>query len=410
MIQLGGSEIRNHFPILSEEMNGKPLVYLDNAATSQKPYEVLKKLEDYYQKLNCNVHRGVYSLSQKATEEYEKVRNQVCHFIGTSNPKEIIYTRGTTEALNLVASSWGMQNVQSGDDVIVTRMEHHSNFIPWQHLAKEKQANFKIVELNSDFRIDPQSLKKALSGKPKVLAITMMSNVLGTLNPIAEITALAKEAGATVVVDAAQSVANMPVDIRQLGEIDFLAFSSHKMCGPTGVGILWGKESLLSQMPPIQFGGDMILQVKDHESKWNELPWKFEAGTPNIADVIAFGEALKFLESIGMERIQEFETKITGKALSGLQEIDGLSIVGPKTTEKRGAAISFTLDQVHPHDLGTFLDSKGIAIRAGHHCAQPLIHQLGISATTRASFYFYNTFQEVDLLVNGIREAKNYFG
>lgn len=402
-------KIREDFPILFQNMNDKPLVYLDNAATSQKPKEVLDEIARYYTEDNSNVHRGAYQLSQRATEDYESVRNKVCHFINTRDTQEIIFTKGTTEAINLISQSWGNENILEGDDVIVTRMEHHANFVPWQALARRKKANFKIVELNSNYEIDFNSLKEALSNKPKVLAITLMSNVLGTINPIKEIATLAKEKGALVVVDAAQAVSQMKIDIASLGPIDFLAFSAHKMCGPTGVGVLWGKKALLDKMHPYQYGGDMILNVMDQETKWNQLPWKFEAGTPNIEGVIALGATIDYLEKIGMDSIKQYDMHLTALALEQLQSIEGLNIIGPKSSLNRGSSISFTLDDIHPHDLATFLDQEGIATRAGHHCAQPLVNHLGLTATTRASFYFYNTEQDVYSLKNALIEAKRYF-
>lgn len=407
-------KIRADFPILSQKVHGHPLVYLDSGASSQKPSVVIETIRDYYQSSNANVHRGAYTLSQIATEKYEGVRPKVARFLGlkpseSETPQEIIFTRGTTEALNLIAQCWGRKFVEANDDIVVTRMEHHSNFVCWQQLAQEKKANFKIIELDSNYRLDLDSLKEALSGRPKVLALTYQSNVLGTVNPIAEIAHMAKEAGAIVVVDAAQAVPSRPIRIESLGPIDFLAFSAHKMCGPTGVGVLWGRKELLETMSLYHYGGDMILQVKDQVTTWNELPWRFEAGTPHIEGVIALGAAIDYLSSIGMDAIEEHERKLTEKALALLKEIPGLQIFGPPTAEDRGPAISFVLEGVHPHDLATFLDQSGIAVRAGHHCAQPLLAPLGISATTRASFYFYNTLEEVDLLVKALKDAKEYF-
>lgn len=403
-------KIRKDFPILGLEVHGKSLAYLDNGATTQKPLAVLNSLEEYYRQYNANVHRGAYYLSEKATEAYEGVRPKVCKFLGTSKTSEVIFTRGTTDALNLVCSSWGSENVKAGDEIVVTRMEHHSNFVPWQALAKRKGATFTVVELDSQGRLDLESLKKVLDRKPKILAITLMSNVLGTINPIREISLMAKEAGALVVVDGAQGVGHLPVNIGDLGHIDFFAFSSHKMCGPTGVGVLWGKEEVLDKMPPYQYGGDMILSVEDQLTRWNELPWKFEAGTPNIADVIAFGAAIDYLFDLDRAKIHAYETELTQKALDRLLRVPGLKILGPHTVEQRGAAVSFTLPQIHPHDLATYLDHQGIAVRAGHHCAQPLLKKLGVVASTRASFYFYNLPEEIDRLGTALEGALEYFG
>ena len=410
MTLLDTKHIREDFPILSRNVRGKSLVYLDSGATSQKPASVIQAMTDYYSSYNANVHRGVYWLSQEASEKYEAVRGKVGHFIGVTDEREIIFTSGTTESINLVASTWGRTNIQAGDDVIVTRLEHHSNFVPWQALAKERGANFKIVELTSDYRIDLDSLKNNLAGKPKILAISLMSNALGTITPIREIATLAKNAGAVVVVDAAQAAAHLPLDIKQLGPIDFLAFSSHKLCGPTGFGILWGRHELLDKMPPYQYGGDMILRVEDHETRWNELPLKFEAGTPNIAGAIGFGAALDYLTEIGMEKIQAHEIEIGQYALKKLQTVKDLKIIGPVTNENRGSLFSFVLGDVHPHDIATFLDSEGIAVRAGHHCVQHLNQKLGITATTRASFSFYNNLGELDHLVEALNKTRTFFG
>ena len=403
------SKVREDFPILSTQVRDQPLVYLDSAATSQKPQFVLDVMNEAYQQYHANVHRGAYWLSQVSTEKYEGVREKVAKFIGVKNTKEIIFTRGTTESINIVCSSWGQENIQEGDDIVITRMEHHSNFVPWQQLAKEKKANLKIIEINQDYKLDLESVQKAFSGNPKVFAFTMMSNVLGTLNPVMELTKMAKDKGAMVLVDAAQSVSQMPISIDELGPVDFIAFSAHKMCGPTGVGVLWGKESLLNQMKPYQFGGDMISRVQDHQTSWNELPWKFEAGTPNFVGVIGMGAAIDYLQSIGMDQIHQYEQKLIDYTVNEMLNVSGLKLIGPKSPHNRGTAFSFTLEGIHPHDLATFLDVKGISIRAGHHCAMPLMDKLQIVATTRASLLFYNTKEEVDLLIQSLNEAKKYF-
>ena len=404
-------KIRKDFPILEREIRGKKLIYLDNAATSQKPLQVIEAQSNVYLKLNANVHRGVHLLSQESTDAYEKSRMKIAQFLGLTQDKEIIFTRGTTEAINLVASSWGRAFLQKGDDIIVTRMEHHSNFVPWQALAKEKKANFKIIELTADFTLDMEKLATILKqGKPKILAVTAMSNVLGTINPIAEIARMAKEVGAIVLVDGAQAMAHTEMKLKDFGPIDFLAFSSHKMCGPTGIGVLWGKKELLEKMPPYQFGGDMILQVNDENTSWNELPWKFEAGTPNYGDSIAFGAALDYLNKIGRDKIHAYETELTKFAKEKLAAVKGVKILAPSNADLHGGVLSFTAKNVHPHDMATFLDAEGIAIRAGHHCAQPLMKKLGIVATNRASFYFYNTKEEVNRLVEVVVQAMKYFG
>ncbi len=403
------SDIRNEFPILDTKINNHPIAYLDNAATAQKPNCVLKKIDHFYRNENANVHRGIHFLSQKSTEAFEGVRTKICKLLGTQKTQEIIYTRGATESINLVASSWGRNQIKAGDDIIVTRMEHHSNFVPWQALAKEKGANFKIVELTPEGEIDMHSLEDCLSGNPKILAVTMMSNTLGTINSIAEITRRAKEKGAHVLVDGAQGMIHLNTKISDLGDIDFLAFSSHKMCGPTGVGILWAREEILEKMPPYQFGGDMILSVNDQKSEWNDLPWKFEAGTPNIAGVIGFGEAIDFLEKLGRSEIQKLEEELILYAFEKFKAVDGITLLGPKNPYHRGSVFSFTVKGVHPHDLSTFLDTEGIAIRAGHHCTQPLMQKLGITATSRASTLFYNTKEELDRLFQSIENARKYF-
>lgn len=410
-IILNMESIRKDFPILAREVRGKKLVYLDNAATSQKPHQVIEAQSNVYRQLNANVHRGVHFLSQESTDAYEKSRMKIARFLGLQKDQEIIFTRGTTESINVVASTWGRANVKAGDDIIVTRMEHHSNFVPWQSLAKEKGANFKIVELTSDFTLDLDHLQKILRcGKPKILAVTAMSNVLGTITPIAEIAKMAKEYGALVLVDGAQAMAHNAAKLKDFGPIDFLAFSSHKMCGPTGIGILWGRKEILEKMPPYQFGGDMILQVGDESTSWNELPWKFEAGTPNYGDSIAFGAALDYLNNIGMDKIHAYEAELCTYARGLFAQIDGVRVLAPKDANVHGGVLSFVSGNVHPHDMATFLDAEGIAIRAGHHCAQPLMKKLGVVATNRASFYFYNTKAEIAYLAETVERAMKYFG
>lgn len=402
--------IRMDFPILSREVHGKPLIYLDNAATSQKPIHVIRAQSRVYEELNANVHRGVHFLSQASTDAYERSRVKIAKFLGIESEQEVIFVRGTTEAINLVASTYGRENLKKGDQILVTRMEHHANFIPWQQLAKEKEAEFKILELTADFTLDLVELEKILAeGRTKIFAFTAMSNVLGTINPVADIAKLAKKYGATVLVDGAQAAAHLPWKISDLGPIDFYCFSAHKMCGPTGIGVLWGRRELLEKMPPYQFGGDMILQVGDKDTKWNELPWKFEAGTPNYGDSIAFGAALDYLQYFSMTKIHAYEQELTNYCLDKMQELKGIRLFCPKDRKQMGGAVSFVADHVHAHDMATFLDAQGIAIRAGHHCAQPLMRVLKVPATNRASFYFYNTFAEIDSLVANVKGAMEYF-
>ncbi len=402
---------RADFPILSRQIRGKPLIYLDNGATTQKPLHVIQAQSRVYLEQNANVHRGVHWLSQETTDAYEKSRRKIARHIGVKDDAEVIFTRGTTESINLVMLTWGKANVQAGDAVVVTRMEHHSNFVPWQSLCLEKNANFKIWEMESDFTLDLNKLEAILkAGKVKLLAFTAMSNVLGTITPVAEISALAKKYGVTVLVDAAQAMAHLPVNLKDWPDVDFVAFSAHKMCGPTGIGVLWGRRKLLEAMPPYQFGGDMILQVGDEKTTWNELPWKFEAGTPNYGDSIAFGAALDYLAEVGMSRIHDYETALVHYAKAKLLEIPGIRILAPSNPALHGGVLSFTAEKVHPHDLATFLDAEGIAIRAGHHCAQPLMKKMGVIATNRASFYFYNLPSEVDRLAEVVRHATEYFG
>lgn len=411
LTQADVKKIRADFPILSREVRGKPLVYLDNGATTQKPSSVIEAQARVYRELNANVHRGVHFLSQESTDAYEKSRRKIAHHLGVKDEGEIIFTRGTTEAVNLVASAWGDANVGEGDQIVVTRLEHHSNFVPWQSLARRKKAKFVIWELESDLTLGLARLEEILkAGRTKVVAFTAMSNVLGLITPVTEIAALAKRYGAMVLVDAAQAMGHFPVDLKEWNDVDFVAFSAHKMCGPTGIGVLWGRRKILEAMPPYQFGGDMILQVGDEATSWNELPWKFEAGTPNYGDSIAFGAALDYLGAIGMDRIYEYETRLVHLTREKLEAIPGVKVIAPTDTALHSGAVSFTTGTVHPHDLATFLDAQGIAIRAGHHCAQPLMRKLGVIATNRASFSFYNTEAEVDQLVAAVKKAMEYFG
>ncbi len=401
--------IRRDFPILSRVIDGKPLCYLDNAATSQRPKKVVDAISKFYLETNANVHRGVYHLSQEATDAFESVRSKVVRFLGASSEREIIFTKGTTEAINLIASSFGESNIQAGDVIAVTRMEHHANFVPWQQLAKRKGARFEIIELTPELRLDPKDVDRVLALKPKLLAVSLLSNVTGVTNPIASLASRFKMVGTTIVVDAAQGIAHGEVFVDRLGPIDFLAFSAHKLCGPTGVGVLWGREAILDKMPPYQVGGNMITHVSDLDSEWNELPHKFEAGTPDIAGVIGLGAAIDYIETQGRTRINEYEEKITEYVIQQIIEIPGLKLLGPKDPHHRAPIFSVAIDGVHAHDLATFLDMQGISVRAGHHCAHPLMFRLGLPATCRASFSFYNTFEEADQLIRALKAAPVFF-
>ena len=402
------NDIRKHFPILEHEINGHPLVYLDSAATSQKPQQVIDAISNYYEHDNSNVHRGVHTLGNRATEGYEGARDKVRNFINAKSREEIIFTRGTTTALNIVAQSYGRANVNEGDEIVITHMEHHSNIIPWQQLAKERGAVLKYVDLEEDGTLSLEEVRKVVTERTKIVSIMHVSNVLGTMNPIKEITEIAHANGAVMVVDGAQAAPHMKVDVQHLG-CDFYAFSGHKMGGPTGIGVLYGKKDLLNKMEPIEFGGEMIDFVGLHESTWKELPWKFEGGTPIIAGAVGLGAAIDFLEEIGLDNIERHEHDLAAYAIKRMSEVEGLTIYGPLDPEKRAGLVTFNLNDVHPHDLATVLDMHGIAVRAGHHCAQPLMKWLDVSATARASFYIYNTEEDVDRLVDGLRMAKEYF-
>jgi cysteine desulfurase / selenocysteine lyase len=399
--------VREDFPILSRQINGRPLVYLDSAATSQKPAVVIDAMSDYYRRYNANPHRGVYTISEEATAAYESARQRVATFVNARSPKEVIFTRNTTEAINLVRYSWGRANVRAGDRILLTEMEHHSNLVPWQLLAQEVGARLEFLCIDDEGLLQLDELARKLEGV-RLLALTHQSNTLGTINPIKAIAAAAHRAGALVLVDGAQAVPHMPVDIQDL-DVDFYAFSGHKMCGPTGVGVLWARRSLLEAMPPFLGGGDMIKRVKLTEATWNDLPWKFEAGTPSVAEGIGLGAAVDYLNQFGMEHVRAHERTLVGYAMEKLQEIPGITVYGPRDPELHGGAISFTLPTIHPHDLATLVDREGIAVRAGHHCTQPLMDRLGVPATTRASFYIYNQADEVDQLVSGIHKAQKVF-
>ena len=404
---LNAEAVRADFPILSRRINGKPLVYLDSAATSQKPAAVIEVMDDYYRRYNANPHRGVYAISEEATAAYEGARQRVARFINAASPKEVIFTRNTTEAINLVRYSWGRANVSAGDLILLTEMEHHSNLVPWQLLAAEVSARLEFLRIDDDVLLQLDNLERKLDGV-RLLAISHQSNTLGTINPIKVVAETAHRAGALVLVDGAQAVPHMAVDVQELG-VDFYAFSGHKMCGPTGIGVLWARRALLEAMPPFLGGGDMIKRVKLTEASWNDLPWKFEAGTPSVAEGIGLGAAVDYLTQFGMDAVRAHERTLVDYAMEKLQEVPGITLYGPRDPEVHGGAISFTLPNIHPHDLATLVDREGIAVRAGHHCTQPLMDRLGVAATTRASFYVYNRPEEVDQLVDGIQKAQKVF-
>ncbi|MGB3260064.1 cysteine desulfurase [Paenisporosarcina sp.] len=401
-------DIRSYFPILNQEVNGNPLVYLDSAATSQKPVQVIEALKKYYEFDNSNVHRGVHTLGNRATESYEGAREKVRNFISAKSTQEIIFMRGTTTAINTVAQSYGGANVEEGDEIVITYMEHHSNIIPWQQLAKQKGAVLKYVDLEEDGTLSLEKVRATVTPRTKIVSIMYVSNVLGTMNPIKEIAQIAHENGAIMVVDGAQAAPHLRIDVQDL-DCDFFAFSGHKMCGPTGIGVLYGKKELLEQMEPIEFGGEMIDFVGLYDSTWKELPWKFEGGTPIIAGAVGLAAAIDFLEEIGLDEIEKHEHKLAAYAMERMSTINGLTMYGPKDPEKRAGLVTFNLDDVHPHDVATVLDMSGIAVRAGHHCAQPLMKWLQVSATARASFYVYNSEEDIDRLVAGLNTAKEYF-
>ncbi|MFE8702323.1 cysteine desulfurase [Cytobacillus sp. FJAT-54145] len=401
-------DIRQYFPILDQEVNGKPLVYLDSAATSQKPVQVIEALDKYYREYNSNVHRGVHTLGTKATDGYEGAREKVRKFINAKSTEEIIFTRGATTALNTVAQSYARANLREGDEIVISYMEHHANVIPWQQIARATGAILKYVDLQEDGTISLDDIREIVTSNTKIVSIMQVSNVLGVMNPIKEIAQIAHENGAIMVVDGAQSAPHMKIDVQDL-DCDFLAFSAHKMCGPTGIGVLYGKKKWLENMEPVEFGGEMIDFVGLQESTWKELPWKFEAGTPIIAGAIGLGAAIDFLQEIGLENIEAHEHKLAAYALQRMSEVEGMTIYGPKDPDKRAGLVTFNISDVHPHDVATVLDADGIAVRAGHHCAQPLMKWLKVSATARASFYLYNTEDDIDKLVAGLVKTKEYF-
>ncbi|MDT2758407.1 cysteine desulfurase [Enterococcus xiangfangensis] len=402
------STIRKDFPILFQEVNDEPLVYLDNAATTQKPTQVLDVLRHYYETDNANVHRGVHTLAERATKDYENSREKVRAFINAKETAEVLFTRGTTTGLNWLARSYGDAFIKEGDEIVVSYMEHHSNIIPWQQLAQRKGATLRYLPLTDEGFIDMTAAQEIINEKTAIVSLAYVSNVLGVINPIEELAKLAHAQQAVMIVDGAQAAPHMTVDVQAL-DADFFAFSGHKMCGPTGIGVLYGKRQWLEQMEPVEFGGEMIDFVNLYDSTWKELPWKFEAGTPNIAGAIALGGAIDYLNELGMENIHRYEQELVAYVLPKLQEIEGITIYGPQDPEHHTGVIAFNLEGLHPHDVATALDMEGVAVRAGHHCAQPLMNYLNLPATARASFYFYNTKEDADRLVEAIQATKEFF-
>lgn len=400
-------KIREDFPILKTLVRGKPLCYLDNAATTQKPQKVIDTLTEYYTSVNSNIHRGVHTLSEKATAAFEDARKKVKNYINAGSEKEIIFTRGTTEAINLVANSFGRSNLRKGDEILITGMEHHSNIVPWQLIAGEKNAKLKAAPITDSGELILEEFENLINERTKIISVVYVSNTLGTINPVEKIIEIAHRHGVPVLIDAAQAVSHIPVDVQKL-DCDFFAFSGHKLYGPTGIGILYGKEKILEQMPPFMGGGDMISKVSFAGTTYNELPFKFEAGTSNIADAIGLGAAIDYVNSIGLNSISRYEKHVLDYATNELSGIEGLRIIG--TAPMKSSVISFVLENIHPHDVGTFLDYEGIAVRTGHHCTQPLMDRYNIPATSRASFAIYNTIEEADTLVRGVKKVIEAFG
>ena len=402
-----GSVVRKDFPIFETETRGKRLVYLDSAATSQKPRQVLDRITLFYETENANVHRGVYELSEKATAAYEGARDACARFIGAPSSRGVIFTRGTTEAINLVRYTWARVNVREGDEILVSEMEHHSNLIPWQLLAQENGATLRHLPIDDEGRLRLDLLEEYITNKTKLVSLSLMSNVLGTINPLRVVADAAHAVGAKIVVDAAQAAPHLTIDVQEL-DADFLTYSAHKMCGPTGAGVLYGREELLEEMPPFHGGGDMIREVWADHATWNEIPYKFEAGTPNVAQAVGMGAAVEYLEELGMDAVREHEMELTAYAIDRLDAF-GATIYGPRDLDERGGVVSFNLAEVHPHDMSTIVDQEGVCIRAGHHCAQPLMRRLGVAATARASFYVYNTPEDVDALMDAVEKSKGWF-
>lgn len=407
-MSFSADKIKADFMILNQLVNEETLVYLDNAATSQKPTTVLAAVEQYYRQNNANVHRGVHTLAERATAQYEAARQKAQHFIHAKESAEVLFTRGTTTSLNWVAKSYGEAVVQPGDEIVISIMEHHSNIVPWQQLAKRQRAVLKYIDITPEGLLDMDSLRSQLTNKTKIVSLAHVSNVLGVVNPIQEIAHLVHEAGAVLVVDGAQAVPHQKVDVQEL-DVDFYAFSGHKMLGPTGIGVLYGKRHLLEQMEPVEFGGEMIEVVTEQESTWKELPWKFEAGTPNIAGAIGLGAAIDYMEVVGVDNIQQHEQELMQYLWPKLTAIPGLTIYGPKDLDQRTGIITFNLEDIHPHDMATAMDMEGVAIRAGNHCAQPLMTRLGCDSSARASFYVYNTTTDADKFVEALIATKEFF-
>ncbi|MBN1991124.1 MAG: cysteine desulfurase [Anaerolineae bacterium] len=401
--------IRQDFPILQQKANGKPLVYLDNSASSQKPLSVIEAMNTFYREYNANVHRGIYQLSEKASVAYETARKKVGRFINARSWREIIFTRNATESINLVAYTWGQTNIKAGDVILTSEMEHHANIVPWQQLAARTGATVKYIPIDERGCLNMAAFEELLTPAVKLVTITQMSNTLGTITPVGEIGQKAHAIGALLLLDGAQAVPHMPTDV-QAFDCDFLAFSGHKMLGPTGIGVLWGRKEILAQMPPFMSGGDMIKRVTFEEADWNDLPWKFEAGTPSIAEAIGLGYAVDYLNNLGMHHVRQHEIALTTYALARLGQVEGLRIYGPHAPTSRGGAVAFTLGNIHPHDVAAVLDREGIAVRAGHHCTMPLHARLGLQATTRASFYIYNLPEEVDRLAEALDKTRELLG
>ncbi len=401
--------IRRDFPILQQTVNGNPLTYLDSAASSQKPLPVIETMDTFYREYNANVHRGIYQISERASAAYEQARKKIGRFINARSWREIIFTRNATESINLVAYSWGLTNLQAGDVIITTEMEHHANLVPWQQLAARTGAKLKYIPVTPQGYLDMTAYEAMLSPKVKLVAVTQMSNVLGTITPVNDIISQAHQAGALVLLDGAQAVPHMPVDVQAL-DCDFLVFSGHKMLGPTGIGILWARKEILADMPPFMTGGDMISKVTFEGSEWNQLPWKFEAGTPAIAEAVGLGAAVDYLSTLGMENIRAHEIELTSYAIEKLNQVEGVQIFGPQSPADRGGAVAFSLGNIHPHDVAGVLDGEGIAVRAGHHCAMPLHDKFNLPATTRASFYVYNLPEEIDRLATGLDKVRELLG
>ena len=405
---INSQDIAKDFPILQREINQNKLIYFDNAATTQKPRQVISTITDFYNNTNSNIHRGVHTLSMESTYLYDQSKDKVAEFINSPDSDSIIFTRGTTESINLVAETWGRSNLNESSEVVITDLEHHSNIVPWQELIKETKSKLKYIPINKDGTLNFKDLDQIINSNTKLVSVTHVSNGIGTINDIKKIISRAKAVGAVTLIDAAQSAPHMPIDVQDL-ECDFLAFSGHKMLGPTGIGVLYGNKKLLEEMPAYQKGWDMILEVTYEKSSWNEVPWKFEAGTPNIAGAVGLKSAIDYLQDISMEEIREHEKDITEYMYNEIRNIEGIDILGPENIDERAGLISFNVPDVHPHDLGTFLDTKGIAIRTGHHCPMPLIKKLGSHSSARASFYIYNTKQEIDEFINQINNSILYF-